>query len=585
MNNSHTNSSLIAADDNSLSTNDNADDNKCRLFVGDLSSTCNEKDLLQLFEKYGEIEYIRVMRARRKTIASLGYCFIAFGNPTSALNAMTELDGVLLCGRKLRIRYAEHGISGQHHGSHSILSLHVRFETLNPKLEIYDKESADSRAINVNVTDEDKLRALFDCYGVIVDVAIKKSFFDKVTGLHKGYGFIHYSSFYDGLGLISKLLTESPCFVKNNVQFAVSASKNMKNELELLKSRNMIKVGPTEDSNTLNDVNILDSIGKDLIGIVSKKHTRISDVPTIHSDGILIRPSSSSECMNMCGVHHMDSRHEESKTRDTSSIGSSPGTPPSSYIFGNWGVDLLSNIVGLAGMDVEPVSNIVDNKMEGDAANKHMAAEGTTDCTGESMSSPWTKMRNSNSLLTLFDESTSVVTDMCSASDINNVYMSACGVVKTSSHKECIDMVDSVPKCFNVIPVVKPSTNNQKDMSEAKRSFSNETLNFKSFECIDWLKRQHLQDILPKRDAVTATSIDQLSSVAAHTKVNGTVDSNMNTMSNNTNTLAMQSAQQTNKLQSSDHSSGKESDDLDTMAQYHQRYHQYYKYIVNNFNR
>lgn len=74
---------------------------KSSLFVGDLSIFCDELDLKQAYEPYGEILEAKIMRCE-ETNKNLCYGFVKFSNSSSAIAAMKELNGKLLCGRPMR---------------------------------------------------------------------------------------------------------------------------------------------------------------------------------------------------------------------------------------------------------------------------------------------------------------------------------------------------------------------------------------------------------------------------------------------------------------------------------------------------
>lgn len=72
----------------------------CRsLFLGDLSCFCTEEDIFKIFQKYGEIEAIRLMRGKEHKC--LGYGFITFVDIHNAMNAL-EANGVVVVGRPIK---------------------------------------------------------------------------------------------------------------------------------------------------------------------------------------------------------------------------------------------------------------------------------------------------------------------------------------------------------------------------------------------------------------------------------------------------------------------------------------------------
>ena len=71
------------------------------LFLGDLSTNCDERDLEETFAPYGAILEIRIKRCK-ETAKTLSYGFLEFVDPAHAVNAMNALDGAILKGRPLR---------------------------------------------------------------------------------------------------------------------------------------------------------------------------------------------------------------------------------------------------------------------------------------------------------------------------------------------------------------------------------------------------------------------------------------------------------------------------------------------------
>jgi RNA recognition motif-containing protein len=74
------------------------------LFVGDLSVTCTENMLLQLFSQCGMTAEVRIIRTRKN--ASLGYAFVTMCTSEEATAAIEQLNGYRLNGRSLRIGFA-----------------------------------------------------------------------------------------------------------------------------------------------------------------------------------------------------------------------------------------------------------------------------------------------------------------------------------------------------------------------------------------------------------------------------------------------------------------------------------------------
>ena len=75
------------------------------IYVGNLSFSSDEKTLQDLFAPFGEVISARVM-SDRETGRSRGFGFVEM-EQSAARNAISELNGKEVDGRKLRINEAE----------------------------------------------------------------------------------------------------------------------------------------------------------------------------------------------------------------------------------------------------------------------------------------------------------------------------------------------------------------------------------------------------------------------------------------------------------------------------------------------
>ncbi|WP_252179733.1 RNA-binding protein [Endozoicomonas sp. 4G] len=75
-----------------------------KLFIGNLPFSSDESDLQHAFEKFGEIDEIRVI-TDKESGRSRGFAFITFAQSDDAQSAMA-MDGKDLCGRPLRVNFA-----------------------------------------------------------------------------------------------------------------------------------------------------------------------------------------------------------------------------------------------------------------------------------------------------------------------------------------------------------------------------------------------------------------------------------------------------------------------------------------------
>ena len=71
------------------------------LYLGDLSFFCQESDVLNAFQVFGEIQEVRLMRSKQDG-KCLGYGFITFMTVEQAHNALEAMDGKVFIGRQLK---------------------------------------------------------------------------------------------------------------------------------------------------------------------------------------------------------------------------------------------------------------------------------------------------------------------------------------------------------------------------------------------------------------------------------------------------------------------------------------------------
>ena len=79
----------------------NLNPHSASLFIGNLSIYCIEKDLFNLFSKYGNVQAV-IVKTNSKTKLGLGYGFVRFSTREEAAIAMRELHGSIFMGREIR---------------------------------------------------------------------------------------------------------------------------------------------------------------------------------------------------------------------------------------------------------------------------------------------------------------------------------------------------------------------------------------------------------------------------------------------------------------------------------------------------
>mmetsp|Transcript_31746 Transcript_31746/g.43560 ORF Transcript_31746/g.43560 Transcript_31746/m.43560 type:complete len:1019 (+) Transcript_31746:53-3109(+) len=158
--------------------------NKCCLFIGNISENCSPSDIHKAFAPFGDVIDTSI-KVDPKTGRHLSYGFIKYSNAKSAHRAMNSLNGMMFFGRSLRVGKVVNKREEQedHSEQFGIPSVHVSY--ISYQIE--------------NLVTESSLKTLFSAYGTVLDASIKKSTVDEVTKFQSGFGFIHYSNKRDGI--------------------------------------------------------------------------------------------------------------------------------------------------------------------------------------------------------------------------------------------------------------------------------------------------------------------------------------------------------------------------------------------------
>ena len=82
-----------------------------RLYVGNLSYNTTRESLESAFAAAGEVREI-AMPTDRETGQLRGFAFVTMGSETEATNAISQLNGVMLDGRSLKVNEAQERSSG-----------------------------------------------------------------------------------------------------------------------------------------------------------------------------------------------------------------------------------------------------------------------------------------------------------------------------------------------------------------------------------------------------------------------------------------------------------------------------------------
>jgi RNA recognition motif-containing protein len=128
------------------------------IYVSNLRFTRNEKDVKDLFGKYGVVNFVNIV-LDRETGNSKGFAFVQMPNPKSASMAIEKLNGKIIDGRTLKVSVA------QERDPENAVSTKKPFQTKRMRVE---SETATSVPAKPTVRRRDKkpnLKTLFTYLG------------------------------------------------------------------------------------------------------------------------------------------------------------------------------------------------------------------------------------------------------------------------------------------------------------------------------------------------------------------------------------------------------------------------------------
>merc|ERR1711963_420619 len=150
------------------------------VYVKNINDEYDEAKLNEMFQKYGKISSVKVMKSDDGK--SKGFGFVSFESPEEAMNACDELNGQDLDGKTVFVGRAQKKAERQ-------AELKKKFEAL--KMERLNRyQGVNLYVKNLDDTiDDDKLRQEFAPFGKITSAKVMSE-----EGRSKGFGFVCFSS-------------------------------------------------------------------------------------------------------------------------------------------------------------------------------------------------------------------------------------------------------------------------------------------------------------------------------------------------------------------------------------------------------
>ncbi|HDP98401.1 MAG TPA: RNA-binding protein [bacterium] len=84
-----------------------------RIYVGNLPKNADESDLLEMFEEYGSVKNIKIIRDRYSKM-SRGYAFLEILDEKAALKAIEEWDQGSIDDHVIRVHIAKASLKARH---------------------------------------------------------------------------------------------------------------------------------------------------------------------------------------------------------------------------------------------------------------------------------------------------------------------------------------------------------------------------------------------------------------------------------------------------------------------------------------
>lgn len=148
------------------------------LYIGDLLPEVNEGLLFEIFNAVGPVASIRVCRDA-VTRRSLGYAYVNYHQTNDAERALDSMNFTEIKGKPCRIMWSQRDPSVRRSGVGNIFVKNLH-------------EGIDNKQ-------------LYDTFGLFGNILSCKVVTDKVTGLSKGYAYVHYETDAAAKSAIEKL--------------------------------------------------------------------------------------------------------------------------------------------------------------------------------------------------------------------------------------------------------------------------------------------------------------------------------------------------------------------------------------------
>lgn len=232
INNNNNNEASLSTPTTSTTPNTNKqepDSDSIKMFVGQIPRTMNELELRKMFEEYGSVYQLNVLRDKQ-TGESKGCCFVTYYTRRSALDAQNALHNLKT-------------LNGMHHPI---------------QMKPADTENRNERKLFIGMIsrlcEENDIRIMFSPYGQIEDCTVLRD----TNGKSRGCAFVTYHKRQSAINAIKSMhhsQTMDGCSSPIVVKFADTPRDKESKKLHQQLSGNLLQQFLTSTNNNQNNSN------------------------------------------------------------------------------------------------------------------------------------------------------------------------------------------------------------------------------------------------------------------------------------------------------------------------------------------
>ena len=148
----------------------------CKVYIGSINFNLNEESVRASFLPFGPVKLID-LSIDSTTQRHKGFAFVEYELPEAAQLALEQMNNVMMGGRNIKVGRPS-----------NIPQAAPWIEQILEEARQYNRIYVTS--VHPDLTDQD-IKSVFEAFGTVISCALAP---DQMTGRHKGYGFIEYTT-------------------------------------------------------------------------------------------------------------------------------------------------------------------------------------------------------------------------------------------------------------------------------------------------------------------------------------------------------------------------------------------------------